>query len=330
EENTVKMIAHHFTLLLKQTLTDPNRKLRTVELLSAEKRKQLLDDFNDTAVPYPEKTIQRLLEEQAEKTPRNIAVRLPGAGGEINRSKDHDAITYSDLNQKAAALARTLREKGIRPETLCAICAPPSIEAVTGILAILKAGGAYLPIDPKAAGNRVEFMLTDSRATLLLTLSTLAPGSKTPIPVLHIDIDSHYIEESTVSTPAAAPHNLAYIIYTSGTTGRPKGVMIEQRGLVNYVNWAAKTYIKGETFAFPLFTSIAFDFTVTSIFPPLLTGNTIIVYDDDIKELIIEQVIRDNQVGIVKVTPSHLKLIRSMGQIESSIKRIITGDEDLE
>ncbi|MCP4154963.1 MAG: amino acid adenylation domain-containing protein, partial [bacterium] len=329
EESTIEKIGRHFTRLLEQVLTEPNRELKNIELLSPEKRKQLLDDFNDTTTPYPQETIQQLFEQQVEKTPGATALRIPGAGSETNRS-GYDALTYSDLNEKAAALARTLRAKGIRAETLCAICAPPSIEAVIGILAILKAGGAYLPIDPKTAEKRIEFMLTDSRAALLLTLSNHTTNNDSPIPVLQIDEDANYIEENGEPTPAAAPHNLAYIIYTSGTTGRPKGVMIEQRGLVNYVNWAAKTYIKGETFAFPFFTSIAFDFTVTTIYPPLVTGNTIIVYDDEIKEMLVEQVIRDNQVGILKVTPSHLKLIRSMGQIKSTVKRIITGGEDLE
>lgn len=131
----------------------------------------------------------------------------------------------------------------------------------------------------------------------------------------------------------AAPENPAYIIYTSGTTAKPKGVMVEHRSLSNYADWAARTYVKDDCGNFPLFTSISFDLTITSIFVPLITGNTVVVYnDDDNKELLIERVIEDNKVHIVKLTPSHMKILREMDlpSLKSRIHSFIAGGEDLD
>ncbi len=126
------------------------------------------------------------------------------------------------------------------------------------------------------------------------------------------------------------PGDLAYTIYTSGSTGNPKGALIHHQGLVNYIWWAAKTYVKGEKTNFPLYTSLAFDLTVTSIFTPLITGNAIVIYEGDDKDILIEKVIDENRVDVLKATPSHLKLVRDKKPKNSRIKRIISGGEELE
>ncbi len=127
------------------------------------------------------------------------------------------------------------------------------------------------------------------------------------------------------------PAHLAYLIYTSGSTGRPKGVMIEHRALTNYVTWAVRAYIRDETdLRFPLFTSFSFDLTVTSIFVPLVSGNIIVVYDSDAREVAIERIVAENQVNVIKLTPSHLKLIAHHLRADSRLKRFIVGGEALE
>jgi amino acid adenylation domain-containing protein len=130
--------------------------------------------------------------------------------------------------------------------------------------------------------------------------------------------------------PVNQPDDLAYTIFTSGSTGRPKGAMIRHQGLTNYIWWAANTFVKEEKTDFPLYTSYAFDLTVTSIFTPLITGNAIVLYEGDDKEILIENVIEENRVGVLKATPSHLKLVRDKKPGNSSIKRIISGGEVLE
>ncbi|MCP4155077.1 MAG: AMP-binding protein, partial [bacterium] len=118
-------------------------------------------------------------------------------------------------------------------------------------------------------------------------------------------------------------------------TGNPKGVMAEHRGLANYANWAAGQYFDGENLKVPLYTSYSFDMTVTTIFTPLITGNTIVIYGGDETVFLISKIIYDNQVDVIKATPSHLKLIRAKEMpgkpdAPSKLKRFIVGGEELE
>jgi amino acid adenylation domain-containing protein len=137
--------------------------------------------------------------------------------------------------------------------------------------------------------------------------------------------------------PGVTPHHPAYVIYTSGTTGTPRGVIIEHRSLVNYAWWARKYYTGSENTngtcgTFPLYSSISFDLTVTSIYLPLLTGNRIEIYRDDEKySFPIERIVKEDRVDIIKATPSHLKLIQhDLPGNPSKLKKFIVGGEELE
>ena len=123
--------------------------------------------------------------------------------------------------------------------------------------------------------------------------------------------------------------DLVYIIYTSGSTGKPKGAMIEHRGLVNYITWAKKVYLQGEAGAFPLYSSLSFDLTVTSIYVPLTSGNRIVIYGHEDNEILIEKIVKDNLVDIIKLTPAHLRVLKDTDVTNSRIRRMIVGGEDL-
>ncbi|RKZ83180.1 MAG: non-ribosomal peptide synthetase, partial [Candidatus Parabeggiatoa sp. nov. 1] len=127
------------------------------------------------------------------------------------------------------------------------------------------------------------------------------------------------------------PSHLVYVIYTSGSTGKPKGVMIHHRALLNYVWWAKKQYVTEQIRHFPLFSSLSFDLTVTSLYTPLISGGTIVMYPEDVTAhgLAILDVIKDNAVDIVKLTPSHLALLKEIDLRDSRIKTFILGGEDL-
>lgn len=144
--------------------------------------------------------------------------------------------------------------------------------------------------------------------------------------------DSQVLESFGTKTPdsGATSCDLVYVIYTSGTTGRPKGVMIEHRNLVNYISWGMKRYLHGSALIFPLYTAISFDLTCTSIFLPLLSGNTITIFSSEHSRLPIQDVLKDDTAHVIKATPSHLKVMKNSNSIGTHLKTFIVGGEALE
>jgi len=319
KKETIERMVGHLKNVLIDMSENTGKRINEIELLDEEERHKLLYEFNDTYAEYPkDKTIHELFEEQVEKTPDNIAVMY-----------GDKQLTYRELNEKSNQLARVLREKRVVPDSIVGIMLERSLEMMVGIMGILKAGGAYLPIDPEYPMDRIEYMLQDSGAKLLLTqanlLNKLSLGCETFI----LEEDKFISEDVSNLERSSSSNDLIYIIYTSGSTGKPKGVMLSHKGVVNYINWAIKSYIGNECYSFPLFTSVSFDLTVTSIYTPLITGNRLIIYKDDEKQLLIEKVIESNAVQIVKLTPAHLQLIKGKDCSKSGIKRIIVGGDQL-
>ena len=150
-------------------------------------------------------------------------------------------------------------------------------------------------------------------------------------PCVRIAEEMHRGAGRTLDRPGPGLDDLAYLLYTSGSTGRPKGVLVDHGGLADYLTWADRRYVRGDRLVFPLFTSLAFDLTVTSLFLPLLTGGTLEIYPepDGPVDTAIVDVIARNAVDFVKLTPSHLSLLRRTGLEGSRIRRMVVGGEDL-
>ncbi|MCX6582473.1 MAG: amino acid adenylation domain-containing protein, partial [Candidatus Aminicenantes bacterium] len=332
EKETIENLARHFKGIVQNILENPETALSQLEIISTEEKNRLLYDFNNTAAEYPaHKTIHQLFEEQAEKSPDHIALSV----GPVRHVRPV-SLSYRQLNRQSDRLAGMLIEKGVLADNIVAIMMERSIEMIIGIFGILKAGGAYLPIDPKSPQERIDYMLKDSGAKLLVTTNDKEgekvrrwEGEKVLLEEISISSESFSYPLTFLPSYLLNSSNLAYIIYTSGSTGKPKGVMVEHRSIVNYIWWAIKSYMdeNAGNICFPLFTPLPFDLTVTSIFTSLLSGNKIIIY----KETLIDQIIEENRVEIVKLTPSHLKMIVEMeGKINSTIKKFIVGGESLE
>jgi len=303
--------------------------LMTIGNLMEHDREKRVVAFNDTATPYPaDRTIIDLFENQVICSPNAEAIRF-----------SDQSLTYFELNERANQVADHLLSLGTRPEDLIALRMDHSVEVICAILGILKSGAAYVPIDPSNPIKRVEYILQQIKESnkgntpLLVTDKRRTDelrGVSAHVVTLNPDVAGLELCNRSNPNRLAAPGHLAYVIFTSGSTGEPKGVMIEHRSLVNYIWWARKSYVSGEGLAWPLFSSLAFDLTVTSIFTPLISGGRIVVYHDDTWShgTLLLKVVEDRAVSVMKLTPAHLTMIKDMDLRSMGLQVLIVGGED--
>ncbi|MFB5265660.1 amino acid adenylation domain-containing protein [Paenibacillus enshidis] len=307
--------------ILEQVAQEPELPVHMLNLLSSAEEHWQLHVFNDTASNDPAKlTITERIEQQVRSTPYRTAV-----------TDGLHQLTYQELDTRANVLANRLIAKGAGKGQVIGLYMNHSMDTVIAILAVLKSGSAYLPLDASLPAERLAFMAHDAGVQLIVTNreATFSFPGEWILAAAQLEKDGHMSADAASEWSVERhPDDLAYIIYTSGSTGQPKGTLICHRALVNYIEWAAKTYVREESEVFALYSSLAFDLTVTSIFTPLVSGGTIAVYPDDGEEHAIYRIVRDDQVTILKLTPSHLSLLKGMDLRDSSIRRLIVGGED--
>jgi amino acid adenylation domain-containing protein/non-ribosomal peptide synthase protein (TIGR01720 family) len=304
DAQTIERMATAFQLLLEGVVADIEQPIDRLPLLTPQAREQLLVEWNDTRADYPRDCcVHELFEQQARSTPDAVAA----ADGATR-------LSYRELNARANQLARYLRRRGVGPEVCVSVCLDRSVDLVVALLGVLKAGGAYVPIEPASPAERIEYVLADAGIRVLLTetryLDRLQAFSTE---AACLDRDWPAIAQESVEPTLAnlVPTNLAYVIYTSGSTGRPKGVMVPHVGFTNYVVWSAHRYNLTPGLVSLVHTSVAFDLTVTSVFPPLVSGGRL--------ELAASasgvEALRDGlRAGarLIKLTPSHLDALAAL------------------
>jgi len=306
----------HFRAVLDALLDDPDRQPAEVDLVTAEEQSEFQALDATTAARIPERTVVDEIWERAEAEPERVVVQ-----------QGERRVTYGELCDQAERVAATLIASGVEPGDRVAICGKRSVESVVAILGTLRARAAYVPVDPTYPAGRIRGLIEDSGARLTLS----GPGSPQGLlPASTIGISEAATTEATDELEAPALDELAYVLYTSGSTGKPKGVLIEHGGLADYLAWASREYVRGERLSFPLFTSLSFDLTVTSLFLPLITGGVLHVYPEPEGPVdsTLQEVVRDNLVDFIKLTPSHLSLLVRMGLEGSRIRQMVVGGED--
>lgn len=323
KEESISRLSCHLINTLKGIIDNPEAKICDIDLLSEAERHQLLTEFNDTDADYPrDKTIHQLFEEQALRTPDNIALVF-----------DDSKMTYAELNKKANRLARTLRVNGVGPDDIVGILVDRSFEMIVSILAILKAGGAYMPIDPEYPEDRKKYMLENSGAKVLLAKKAFeVPIDGTTV---YLDEESSYDRDDSDLSPVNRPSDLAYIIYTSGSTGKPKGVMIEHRNVVRLLFNSKFQFDFSEADSWTLFHSYGFDFSVWEMYGALLYGGNLIIIT---KEAAIDtrqflDIVKAQKVTVLNQTPSAFYNLIDMDMNSdseiTSLRYIIFGGEAL-
>ena len=308
----------HFLRVVDGCIHHPDLPIAEIDLLSETEREGNLVAFNATDAATPQETVIDLFEAQVASTPNAVAV-----------SMGNETLTYSQLNGYANALATRLQAHGIGSQTLIPVCLNHSIEMIIAVLGILKAGGAYVPIDPNYPDERIAFILDDiGQPTMLITEKAFQHRFEQFSGSLIIMDDLNLSETANLQVKIS-PNQLAYVIYTSGSTGKPKGVLVQHDGLTNYILWAQQQYIDETAKDFALFSSLAFDLTVTSIYVPLISGGSVRVYQEtNARGMVIRDIFADDAVDIIKLTPSHLALVRDMDLSNTRISKLIVGGEN--
>ncbi len=269
KEETITRFSSYLKELVKNLLSEPENQIKVIEILPSEEKLKILNDFSGIQADYPRnKTIHQLFEEQVERTPDNIAAVF-----------DDVELTYRELNRRANCVAAHLIGRGVQVETIIGIMLPRSIEMVIGVFSILKLGGTYLPIDPDYPGDRIEFMLSDSKAEVLFTLRgvNISDDVKKERTIIYLDDKIYYRKNEKNPLLEYNSGKLAYIIYTSGSTGQPKGVLISHRNVINTIYDINNRFkISEKDICFSI-SSLCFDLSVYDIFGLLFVGGTIVI-----------------------------------------------------
>ncbi len=267
-------------------------------------------------------TVARSFEEQSARTPDAIALVF-----------QDQRMTYRQLDERSNQLARYLQSLGVKPETLVGVFMERSEELAITLLAVLKAGGAYVPLDPGYPGERIAFLVEDSKAPFILTTKRM--GATLPAVaarILYADSETPAIASQSAAplAGAASEGNLMYVIYTSGSTGKPKGVMVEHRNVLSF--FAAMDDVLGEKPGTWLaVTSISFDISVLELFWTLTRGFQVVLHGDEGTHTIPEEIIRHG-VTHFQSTPSLARMIaadpRSLAAL-GGVENLLLGGEAL-
>jgi amino acid adenylation domain-containing protein len=321
DPSTAAQIAVQYQTLLGSVAASPEQRLSAAAIADEAEQARRVVDWNRTEREYPShRCIHHLFEEQAQKTPGATAVVF-----------EDESLTYDELNRRANQLARFLQLLGAGPGKLIGLCIEHCTDEVVALLAALKSGSGYVPLVPQYPQHRISFMLTDEVRIVLTTQELSDRIDFGRAKVICLDSDRLAITQEAEENVQSGviPEDLAYVIYTSGSTGEPKGVAIAHRSLVSYIWWAKDVYLQGRDAGFALYSSLGFDLTVTSIYTALITGNPLIVFRQQGKEPPLEAILRDGRVGVLKLTPSHLALIKDADNRGSSVRCLIVGGEAL-
>ncbi len=325
DESTVRRLMESFNTLLRAVVESPSARARALPLLTTAQRDQLVVEWNNTAIVYPDVCVHSQFEEWAARRPDAVALQFEGR-----------AVTYAALNARANQLAHWLRSRGIGPDVLVGICCERSVEMMTAILGVLKAGGAYVPIDPDYPDDRVTFMVNDADVPMVLTQQRwddrlrACRGER-----LHLDTDWARVEGMPTSNPEplVSGDHLAYMIYTSGSTGRPKGALNIHRAITNRLLWMQDTYGLTPDDRVLQKTPFSFDVSVWELLWPLMTGARIVMAvpggHRDPRYLV--DLIDAAGITTIHFVPSMLNAFLEEPDLHrcSSLKRIICSGEAL-
>lgn len=304
DQTTIERMIGNFRTLLENATAQPDHRVGSLPMLTASDRHTILHQWNQTQTePSAATCLHELFEAQARLRPHAPAL-----------SCEDKRYSFAEVNRWANQIAHRLRAMGVGPDSIVGLFVERSADMIAGILGILKAGGAYVPLDPEYPKERLEFILEDTKAPVVLTsakFEALLPSDRCER--LLLDSDSLRSEPVDNVSGGVRPDHLAYVIFTSGSTGKPKGVGIEHRQIVNYVRGVSERLDLPAGAHYATISTIAADLGNTMVFPSLCLGGCLHVISADRAsdpEALADYCER-NPIDCLKIVPSHLAALLS-------------------
>ncbi len=315
--STINRFNSEYHSILEKIIANPDV---TITDLADESGSDSVAYGNDVAVPLNQ-TVNSLLAEAVKQYANKTAVSF----GDVS-------LTYEQLDQKVAQLSAYLLECGIKKGDIVALSIDRSVEMLVSLLAVLRAGAVYLPLDPEYPGERIEFMLNDSSAKLLLTSENYKNRYQTNTKQIVIEEVWPTLNNTTnVSLPEVNGNDLAYLLYTSGSTGKPKGVMIMHLNLANFLlSMKASPGINSNDKLLAV-TSMSFDIAGLELYLPLISGAELVLASTDATRdgRMLLDIIAQKNVTIMQATPSSWQMMLDSGWEKKYDLKVLSGGEAL-
>lgn len=267
--STIERMLQHYQQLLQSIVSNPAMGINQLQMTTAEETRMMLIDYNQTTIDYPTgKTLAGLFEEQVAKTPNQLALVY----------KDQ-RLTYAELNEKANRLANYLKQQGKPLGAPIPLISHKSAAQVWAVLGILKAGGHYIPIKGALPAARINELLVQTEANMVLVQAdyTGKVDERESMHIIELKEETFANESDQHQHATVLETDLAYIIFTSGSTGKPKGVMIDHRGAVNTIlDMNARFKVTASDKILGV-SELNFDLSVYDIFGTLACGATLVL-----------------------------------------------------
>ncbi|WP_034087165.1 non-ribosomal peptide synthetase/MFS transporter [Streptacidiphilus albus] len=297
--STVERLAMAWEAMMRAAVAEPDLRLSELPMLAPADADLILGPWSGQSVGKPtHATLDRLIRARAAIAPDDPALVL-----------GTESLTHGELDRRATGMARRLRALGVGPDTLVAIGLEQSLELAVAVLGVLKAGGAYLPLDLEQPRDRLEYVLSDSGTAVLVTDSanrSKVPGFAGTVLAIDVERESVAEERDAELAPVASAGDLAYVIYTSGTTGRPKGVAVEHRRIVAYLDEIKEVLRIEPGGRYGLLQSLSFDFSMLMFYLPLTTGGCLHLLPRRSSGTELAEAVERIGLDYLKMTPSHL------------------------